>query len=240
LQTITNVMSRAVIKEADTSDVKEVNAKREMTPEEKPTPREFDVEIKAPEVTLVYRSKLISDRNLESGEQVTIKAPDIEGNYIACPVETPVILAVSEVGSRSRFESRILEFDAEKKGMVVHYTEEAKLLHSEKTFSVKVKDPLHVSLLDPKPSGDNNTAKASVVELSRLGMYIYSVDPVPVDTCLALRFRMLDEALLSSALVVVHRTEDDFRYNVEFAAIDEKERSKIIQYMYQCQIEQNK
>jgi CheY-like chemotaxis protein/anti-anti-sigma regulatory factor/c-di-GMP-binding flagellar brake protein YcgR len=240
LQTITNVMSRAVLKEADTTDVNQVNEKREMRPEERPTPREFDVEIKTPDVTLVFHSKLISDRDFATEEQITIKAPEIEGNTIAPPVGTPLILASSEVGRRSSFETEILEFNTEKKGLVVGYTEEAKLLHSETTFSVKVKDPLHVSLLDPKPTGENNTSEASVVELSRLGMHVYSVDHIPVDTCLALRFRLLDGPLLSSALVVARRTEDDFLYNVEFAAIDEKERSKIIQYMYQCQIEQNK
>ncbi len=240
LKTIANVMSRAVLKEADTKNVLEVNAKREMTLEEKPTPREYEVEMKTSNVTLIFNSKLISDKKLDSDEQITIKAPEIENNYIACPIDTPVILSISEVGSRSRFESRLLEFDAEKNNMVVHYTEEAKLIHSEKTFSVKVRDPLRVTLLDPKPSGDDNKAEASVVELSRLGMNIYSVDPIPVDTCLALRLRLLDGTVLSSALAVVHRTEDDFLYNVEFAAIDEKERSKIIQYMYQCQIEQNK
>ena len=240
LQTLTSVMSKAILEEAGTEELKEVNAKRDIHPEDKPTPREFDVEIKAPEVTLVYHSRLISDKQLESDERITIKAPEIAGNCIACPAGTKVLITNNEVGSRSCFESELLEFDAEKKGLIVRYNEEAKLLHSEKTFSVKVKDPLRVTLLDPKPSSDNNRFEASVVELSRLGMHVYSVDKIPVDTCLALRLKLLDGTLVSSPLVVARRTEDDFLYNVEFAAIDEKERSRIIQYMYQCQIEQNK
>ena len=240
IRTLASVMSRKILRDAETENVLEINDKREMKPEEKPTLREFKVEIKSEKVTLLYPSSLVSDKEFDVKKSIEIKAPQVNGKLIIPGRDSRIILENTEVGKRSRYESEILGFDENRGTLSVRYTQEAILLHSDKTFSVKIRDSIAVTFLDPKVSGEGGLYSATVVELSRLGMHVYSVDSIPVDCCLACRFSLPDGSRIGSALAVARRTEDDFLYNVEFVVIDEKERTRVIQYMYQRQIEQNK
>ena len=80
----------------------------------------------------------------------------------------------------------------------------------------------------------------SITEMSRTGLTVYTTANLPVNRCLAIKFNLNEDEVISSPLVTARRGAEDFLYHLEFVVMDEKENSKVIQAMYQYQIEQKR
>jgi len=68
-------------------------------------------------------------------------------------------------------------------------------------------------------------------------MIVFAEERIPENTCLAANFELSEGNVISSPLVIAQRRKERYMYDVEFIIIDEKERSRMIQYMYRRQIE---
>jgi c-di-GMP-binding flagellar brake protein YcgR len=68
-------------------------------------------------------------------------------------------------------------------------------------------------------------------------MIVLSEESIPDNECLAVVFTLPDGQEISSLLVIAYKRRERFMYSFEFTLIDEKERAKIIQYMFKRQIE---
>jgi hypothetical protein len=173
-------------------------------------------------------------------EQIAIRPPEVDGQVLALNSGTKIILRNTRTGSRRPFNSLIKAFDVEDETLNVHYTQEARIIHSEKTFSVSVYPSIPLKILDPTASGSQEPYEGTIMEISSVWMSVYCMEDVPVNKCLALKFELPDGTEVSTPLVTARQGESDFLYDIEFAVLDEKERSNIIQYMYQRQIEDKK
>ncbi len=76
--------------------------------------------------------------------------------------------------------------------------------------------------------------------MGRIALRVSSFDEIPVNRCLTAIFKLPDGNTISTPFVHVKHSDRDFIFNIDFIVIDEKERSNIIQYMYNYQIEQKK
>ena len=151
-----------------------------------------------------------------------------------------VVLRNTNVGKRSKFETRILQVDDDTGMILVQYSEEAKNLHTQKHFSITPKRPVPVRLMNPSVSSAGTVINGAIFELSRLGMVVFSEDAIPVNQCLSAIFTLPGGGDVSTPLAIARQADGDFMYDVEFVVIDEKERTEIVQYMYKRQIEQSK
>ena len=79
--------------------------------------------------------------------------------------------------------------------------------------------------------------KGKILELSRIGMVVFSEEAIPQNQCMAINFSLSDGREISSPLVIARKGKEKFMFDVEFITIDENERTNIIQYMYRRQIE---
>ncbi|MCK4966243.1 response regulator, partial [bacterium] len=240
LQVLREKISSKVFSDAGTDNIDDLNSSRDLKPEDNPTPREFDVEIKSKTITILYKGALVEDKDLQELEQITIRPPKISGRSVPLNPGTILLLRSTHKGSRSVFKSKVKDYDEEKSTMNVHYTQEAKIIHSEKTFSVKTPSSIPVKIIDPTASSSEDNYEGSITELSRVGMEVYALDDIPIKKCLAVKFNLPDGTEISTPFFVAEPGEKDFLYDIEFIVIDEKERSNIIQFMYQCQIEEKK
>lgn len=240
LQILREKISSKVFSDAETDNIDDLNSSRDLQPEDNPTPKEFDVEIKSKTITILYKSSLVGDKDLQELEQIAIRPPRINAKNISLSPNTPLLLRSIHKGSRSVFKSKVKNYDEKNGIMDVHYTQEAKIIHSEKTFSVKMPSSIPVKFIDPTASSSEDNYEGSITEISRVDMKVYALDDLPVKKCLAVRFALPDGADISTPFVIVQPGEKDFLYDVDFVLIDEKERSSIIQFMYQCQIEEKK
>ena len=76
--------------------------------------------------------------------------------------------------------------------------------------------------------------------MSRVRMIAFSEENVPENRCLSVNFNLPNGQVISSPLVIAQKRKERFMFDIEFVAIDEKERTKLIQYMYKRQIELSK
>ena len=79
-----------------------------------------------------------------------------------------------------------------------------------------------------------------ILEMSRVRLVVFAEDQIPENECLGIYFVLPDSTNISSPLVIAQKRKDRFMYDIEFVVIDEKDRSKMIQYMYKRQIEMAK
>ncbi len=233
------ILGRSILKnvlsEAGTIDIQKINKSRNIEVENHKIPSEFNVELLTDDVTIIYKSTNTDSQNFEKNQQIAITSPIVNGKIVPLMPNIKVHLKNTEHGMHTVFESRIDAVD-EKRGMiVVHYTEDAKALHSQKNFSVAPKIPIPVSLIVPTLySGE--MFKGKILELSRKGMMVFSEEAIPQNQCMALNFSLPDGREISSPLVIARKGKERFMFDVEFITIDENERTNIIQYMYRRQI----
>ncbi|MFC1537367.1 response regulator [Gemmatimonadota bacterium] len=240
LEVLRESISRKAFSDAPTEKIQELNKSRNLEPEDIPTPREFEVEVKKEDITIFFQSKLVTDEELEQNEQIAIRPPKIDEQLLPLSPGTDIILRTKKEGSGTSFNSTVKDFDAEGKRMTVQYTQEAKIIHSENKFSIKAEPSIPLKILDPTASGSQQPVQGSIIEISRVGMTVYSMEEIPVNQCLAIKFQLPDETEISSPLVIARPGNKDFLYEVELVVMDEKERSNLIQYMYKRQIKQQK
>lgn len=240
LEVLRETISRKAFSDAPTEKIQELNKSRNLEPEDIPTPREFEVEVKKEDITIFFKSTLVTDKELLVNEQIAIRPPKIDEQLLALSPGTDIILRTKKEGSGTSFNSTVKDFDAESQKMIVQYTQEAKIIHSENKFSVKAKPSIPLKILDLTASGSQQPVQGSIIEISRVGMTVHSMDDIPVNQCLAVKFKLPDETEISSPLVIARPGNKDFLYEVELVVMDEKERSNLIQYMYQRQIKQQK
>jgi DNA-binding response OmpR family regulator/c-di-GMP-binding flagellar brake protein YcgR len=240
LEVLRETISRKAFSDAPTEKIQELNKSRNLEPEDIPTPREFEVEVKKEDITIFFQSKLVTDEDLQQNEQIAIRPPKIDEQILPLTPGTDIILRTKKEGSGTSFNSTVKDFDAENKRMTVQYTQEAKIIHSENKFSIKAEPSIPLKILDPTASGSQQPLNGSIIEISRVGMTVYSMDEIPVNQCLAIKFKLPEDIEISSPLVIARPGNKDFLYEVELVVMDEKERSNLIQYMYKRQIKQQK
>jgi len=68
-------------------------------------------------------------------------------------------------------------------------------------------------------------------------MIVFSEENIPLNQCMAIKFRLDDGQEISSPLVIAQKGKQKFMFDIEFRIIDEKENLTITQYMYKRQIE---
>ncbi|MBT4484016.1 MAG: hypothetical protein HOC71_10115 [Candidatus Latescibacteria bacterium] len=148
-----------------------------------------------------------------------------------------VRLKNSQLERYSEFDTQIIYVD-EKRGMIsVHYTEDAKILHSKKYFSVAPLQPVPINLMVPSIQSSDELFNGKILELNSVRMMVFSEENIPINKCLAVNFTLPDGDLISTPLVIIQKSKEKLIFGIEFVMIDEKERAKIIQYMYKRQIE---
>ena len=147
-----------------------------------------------------------------------------------------VLLKTPNTG-KAIFETEVQSVNKQKGFLFVRYTEEASIIHSKKNFSIAPSQPIELSLTDPSFQYTGDIIKGKILELSRVRMIVFAEERIPENTCLAANFELSEGNVISSPLVIAQRRKERYMYDVEFIIIDEKERSRMIQYMYRRQIE---
>ncbi len=227
---------KKVVSEAGTNDIQKINISHNIKRDKHKIPSEFNVELLTDDVTIIYKSTNTESQNFEKNQQIAITSPTVNGKIVPLESNMKVHLKNTEAGMHTVFESHIEAVDVTKGMIVVHYTEEAKVLHSQKNFSVDPKTPIPVRLIVPTLySGE--MFKGKILELSRIGMMVFSEEAIPQNQCMAFNFSLPEGREISSPLVIARKGKEKFMFDVEFITIDENERMNIIQYMYRRQIE---
>jgi len=237
LEILSRSIARKVISEARTNDIQEINQTRNIKAEEFEIPSEFSVEIFDENIDIFYKSNHTDTRNFEKNEQIAIQAPVISNTIIPVKPGMPLHLINPQMGSHSKFDTKIDAVNMERGLIFVHYSEDAKVLHSQKNFSVAPKLPISVSFIVPTFQHAGEIFKAKILELSRIRMIVFSEENIPLNQCMAIKFRLDDGQEISSPLVIAQKGKQKFMFDIEFRIIDEKENSTITQYMYKRQIE---
>ncbi len=230
-------IARKIISEAQTNDIQEINRTRNIKSEELEIPSEFSVEIHDKNIDISYKSNHTDTQNFKKKEQIAIQAPVISDTIIPVKPGMQLHLVNPKIGAQSKFDTKIDAVNMEKGMIFVHYSEDAKVLHSQKNFSVALKLPISVSFIVPTFQHAGEIFKAKILELSRLRMIVFSEENIPLNQCMAIKFHLPDVQEISSPLVIAQKGKQKFMYDIEFKVIDEKESSTITQYMYKRQIE---
>lgn len=233
-------VSRKVFLEAQTDDISEMNKKRNINVEVQPVPKEFDVDLLGEELSVSYKSILVDDSHYSLKERIAIQAPSMSGQMLPVGAGMKLILKNKQVGRQSVFNSEVLDVDYEAESIIVRYTELAKNIHTRNYFSLDPKTPIPIKLINPSLKSEGKIFKGIILELSRVGMIVFSEENLPVKKCLAVHFRLPGGSEINTPLVMVEKSEKNSIHDVDFVVIDEKERSEIIQYMYKRQIELSK
>ena len=164
----------------------------------------------------------------------------MSGQMLPVGAGMKLILKNKQVGRQSVFNSEVLRVDNEAKSIIVRYTAIAKNIHTRNYFSLDPKTPIPIKLINPSLKSEGKIFKGIILELSRVGMIVFSEENLPVNKCLAITFKLPGGSEIVTPLVMVGKSEKNSIYDVDFVIIDEKERSEIIQYMYKRQIEMSK
>jgi len=237
LDVLMRVISRRIISEARTEDTKKINKARNINPEECEIPSDFHVEICDGNITIKYRSSRTVRKFYETEKRIGIQAPVMRGKPIPLQPGTKVYLTNPQGGSLSSFETEILSVDAERDILYVRYSDDAKVMHSQKNFSVAPKLPIDIRITNPSFYYTGDAILGKILELSRVRAVVFSEDRLPENVCLSVKFQLPGGCEISSPLVVAKKRREKFMYDLEFVVMDEKERSRIVQYMFRRQIE---
>jgi c-di-GMP-binding flagellar brake protein YcgR len=171
---------------------------------------------------------------------IGIDAPLYNERQFIIKPGTIVRLKVAKPGMNITYDTEILFSDQAKKMIFVHYDEEATAMHLQKNFFVAPALPIPVRIIAPYFERTEAPLYGKILELSRVRATVFSEDKIPEDECLAVTFTLPDESEISSPIVVAVKKIEKFMYDLEFIVIDEKEKSKMIQYMFKRQIEMSK
>ncbi|MFC1490324.1 STAS domain-containing protein, partial [Candidatus Latescibacterota bacterium] len=232
-----SIMHR-ILSDAKTDNLHNINKNRNMDEEKTKIPQEFLVELIDNNLELSY----ISSKTLLKGlkkDQIAIETPKINGISLPVHHRMKVRLKTSNTGN-AIVETKVLGAIPKMDLVIINYSKEASIVHSKKNFSVAPNEPLPVNIIDPSFQSSESVLNGKILELSRVRMIIFSEDIIPANKSLAVSFKLPDGTLIATPLVIAQKKKDRFMYDIEFIIIDEKDRSKLIQYMYRRQIEQAK
>jgi len=237
LNVLRSVISHRIVTEAHSIDTQEINTSRNINTEEYDIPSEFNVELYGDNFVLNYKSNRTVRKYYESNKLIGILSPVLYGVGIPLPLNMKLQLSGTQSGAFSSFETEIKRVD-EKNGIIyVHYPDDAKVILSQKNFSIAPNLPIPFTLINPSFGNTGKIINGKILELSSVRMVVFSEDRLPEDECLSVNFILPDEHEISSPLVIAKKRRERFMYTIEFVVIDETERSRIIQYMYKRQIE---
>jgi len=234
---LARMITRKLILETETNDIYKINKSRNIKINDYKIPSKFQVEILDDDLTVSYRSNHTDDRDFEKSEQIAIDAPVMNTKLLPIKTGMHLRLVNPQIGAYSKFDTKIDAIDLDRGKIIVHYSEDAATLHSQKNFSVAPKLPIPVSIIVPTFQHAGDIFNAKILELSRLRMIIFSDKTIPLNQCMAVKFHLPDGQEISSPLVIAQKGKQKFMYDIEFNVIDEKESSIITQYMYKRQIE---
>ncbi len=200
-------------------------------------PSDFLVELTDGTLLLQYTASLIEAAQFKTKHEIGISAPSVGNSMV--PVQQGMALSMRNTtpGSVMLFETVITAVDSKNGVIFVQYTDEAKILHSQKNFSVAPRYPIILHITCPSFNYTGGVIEAKILELSRARIVVFSDAPIPEKECLSISFQLPGEFEISSPLVVARKRKDRFMYDIEFAVIDEHEQTKLVQFMYKRQIE---
>ena len=222
--------------EAQTRNIQEINQTRSIKIQKEEVPSEFNVEILTDNFIISFNSVYIDSQDFDTKEQIAIKAPFMIEKMPPFQLGMTVRLQSTKPGIHSIFETEIKAVDLNKKIISVHYTEDAKSIHSQKNFSIVPKIPIPISLISPSFDSSYEIIQGKILEMSRIRMIVFSEENIPENQCLSVNFNLPNGQAISSPLCIAQKRKEKFMFDIEFVAIDEKERTKLIQYMYKRQI----
>jgi len=231
------IITRRLISETGINDMSEINRSRNIMINEYNIPSKFKVEIIDDNLNVSYESHHTDAQEFENSEQIAIEAPVMNKKLLPVKPGMQLRLANPQIGTYTKFDTKIEAVDPERRRIIVHYSEDAVALHSYKNFSVSPKLPIPISLVVPTFQYAGKIFEAKILELSRMRMIVFSEENIPLNQCLAVKFDLPEGREISSPLVIAQKGLQQFMYALEFNVIDEKESSIITQYMYKRQIE---
>jgi len=240
LEIIRAVISRRIVDEAQTADSGEINKNRNINPERYDIPSDFNVELYEDNLTLKYKSVRTISKYFDTSEQIGIQMPVLFGKTLTLRPGMKVQLSGVQSGAFSTYETEIKGIDEAENFIFVRYSEEARVLLSQKNFSIAPSLPVPVSFINPALGSVGSLMNGKILEISRVRLVVLSEDIIPDGECLSMYFTLPDGQDISSPLVIARKRREQFMYNIECIVIDEKERAKMIQYMYKRQIEMAK
>ncbi|MBT4482904.1 MAG: response regulator [Candidatus Latescibacteria bacterium] len=228
-------LSKKILSEAD--DINKINYKRNIKPEESELPTEFNVELLTENLTLEFKSSYKENDDFKNKQLIAFPFPTFENIYLPVKQGMHIRLNRQSFEKSTTYETHIIDVDREKKIMLVHYPEDARILHSQKHFSIAPEQPIPINMMIPTIDYSGKNFKGKILEMSRVRMVIFSEYNIPKNQCLAVNFSLPDGQEISSPLVIAQKRKEKIMYNIDIIVIDEKERTKMIQYMYKRQIE---
>lgn len=221
------------------NNLETINRNRNITTKKHNISEEFYVELHDDNLTIQYKSSHTYSKDYETTGKIAIESPHMNGEALLGKPGMKVLLKTPNNG-KAIFETEIVGVNKQKGYLFVRYTEEASIIHSKKNFSIALSQPIELILTDPSFQYTGDILKGKIFEMSRVRMIVFAEKRIPENTCLAANFELSEGKVISSPLVIAQRRKERYMYDIEFVIIDEKERSMIIQYMYQRQIEQAK
>ena len=203
-------------------------------------PTEFFVKVYDNNIKISYRSNRTFLNDFAEKKQMGIEIPAYRAKYFELQLGTSVRLKVAKLGANLVYETKIERYDKIKKMIFVHYDKDAMAMHIQKNFSVAPKLPISIKFTAPSFEQTGEVATGKILEMRRVRLVVFAEDQIQENECLGIYFVLPDSTEITSPLVISQKRKDRFMYDVEFVVIDEKDRSKIIQYMYKRQIEMAK
>ncbi|MCE5252495.1 response regulator [bacterium] len=237
LEIMRSVISHRIVSEAQTNDTQEINRNRNIKAEEYDIPSEFNVELYEDNLVLKYKSTRTIRKFFKTNEQIGIQLPALYGRNIRLRPGMKLQLSGTQSGAFSTYETETKGMDEDNGFVFVHYSEDAKVILSQKNFSIAPSLPIQVTMINPSFGNTDAVKNGKILELSRVRMVVFSEEHIPENECMGANFALPDGHEISSPLVIAKKRRERYMYGIEFVMIDEKEKSRIIQYMYKRQIE---
>ena len=232
-------ISRRLIEEGEVEENrKEVETIRAGLPSQ--IPSQFTVELYDGNMTMTYVSKHTYRDHFAEKKVIGIEAPKHGDKYMALEKGARLRLQVAKHSITEAFDSAVEWVDPIKGMLFVRYDEDAMAMHSQKNFSIAPKTPVPISIIVPSVDSAGKISIGKILELSRIRLAVFSEDNIRENECLAITFALPEWGTISTPLSIAQKRKERFMYDVDFVVIDEKERSRMIQYMYKRQIEMAK
>lgn len=235
LDVIRRVISHTITQEIRSANSKICTKKESIIDEN--IPSEFLIELTDGPVMIQYKAQLSEAGHFKSNNEIGIQAPFIRNSAIPVQPGMTITMGNTHAGSIMTYETVITAVDSKNGILFVRYTDEAKILHSQKNFSVALRCPITLRITCPSFNYTGGIIEAKILELNRVRMVVFSDQPIPEKECLSISFYLPGEFEVCASLVIAKKRKEKFMYDIEFAVIDEREQTKIVQFMYKRQIE---
>ena len=240
IKILKRLLSNKIINEAETDNINKINSNRNIKPEEYEPPTEFNVEMITDSIKLEYKSSFTESDDLKNKQLIAIHNPMLENIYLPVKQGMQVRLSRPSFENSTMYETQIIDVDNKRRMIIVRYPKDARIMHSQKNFSIAPEQPIPINMIIPTIDHSGKNLKGKILELSRVRMLIFSEYNIPENQCLAVNFSLPDGQEISTPLVIAKKRKEKIMYDVDIIVIDEKDRTKMIQYMYKRQIETSK